>query len=72
MDISWEIPGFGRRITKRHYFHISPEQTRILWMKKDHKTLQKEFRECKHNYENTNFKMCMKKYDNGGFINTIK
>ena len=69
MDISWEgakhLGGLGRT-TKRHYLNISPEQTRILWMKKDHKTLKKEFKKCKQNYENTDFKHCMKMYENGG------
>ncbi len=67
MDISWEgakhLGGLGRT-TKRHYLNISPEQTRILWMKKDHKTLKKEFKKCKQNYENTDFKHCMKMYEN--------
>ena len=66
MDISWEINGMYQRIIKRHFFDLSPEKTCILWMKKDHKTLQKEFRKCNRNYENTDFKHCMKQYDNGG------
>ena len=67
MDISWESKGMDLgRITKRHYLNISPEQTRILWMKRDHKTLQKEFKKCKQNFENTDFKHCMKKYEKGG------
>ena len=64
MDISWD--SIVSRTTKRHWFNISPEQTRILWMKKDHKTLKKEFKKCKQNYENTDFKHCMKMYENGG------
>ena len=67
MDISWEgNKQLGGNTTKRHWFNISPEQTRILWMKKDHKTLKKEFKKCKQNFENTDFKHCMKMYENGG------
>ena len=69
MDISWEGNkelGSVCDTTKRHWFNISPEQTRILWMKRDNKTLQKEFKKCKQNFENTDFKHCMKMYENGG------
>ena len=69
MDISWEgakhLGGLGRT-TKRHYLNISPEQTRILWENKDHKTLQKELEKCKGNYENIDFKHCLKMYEKGG------
>ena len=69
MDISWEgakhLGGLGRT-TKRHYLNISPEQTRILWENKDHKTLQKELEKCKENYENIDFKHCLKMYEKGG------
>ena len=69
MDISWEgakhLGGLGR-ITKRLDLNISPEQTRILWENKDHKTLQKELEKCKENYENIDFKHCLKMYEKGG------
>ena len=64
MDISWD--SMVGRITKRHWFNISPEQTRILWENKDHKTLQKELEKCKENYEYIDFKHCLKMYENGG------
>ena len=67
MDISWEgNKRLGGTTTKRHWFNISPEQTQILWMKRDYKTLQKEFKKCKQNFERTDFKHCMKQYQNGG------
>ena len=69
MDISWEgakhLESLGR-ITKRLDLNISPEQTRILWENKDHKTLQKELEKCKENYENIDFKHCLKMYEKGG------
>ena len=69
MDISWEgakhLGSLGR-ITKRLDLNISPEQTRILWENKDHKTLQKELEKCKENYENIDFKRCLKMYEKGG------
>ena len=69
MDISWEgakhLGGLGR-ITKRLDLNISPEQTRILWENKDHKTLQKELDKCKENYDNIDFKHCLKMYEKGG------
>lgn len=71
MDISWDIEGILHRVTKRHYFDLSPEKTRILWMKKDHKTLKKEFDKCNRNYEITDFKHCMKQCDTGGSDGTI-
>ena len=67
MDISWEgNKQLGGNTTKRHWFNISPEQTRILWENKDHKTLQKELEKCKENYENIDFKHCLKMYEKGG------
>ena len=69
MDISWEgakhLGSLGR-ITKRLDLNISPEQTRILWENKDHKTLQKELEKCKENYEYIDFKHCLKMYEKGG------
>ena len=69
MDISWEgakhLGGLGR-ITKRLDLNISPEQTRILWENQDHKTLQKELDKCKQNYDNIDFKHCLKMYEKGG------
>ena len=67
MDISWESKGMDLgRITKRLYLNISPEQTRNLWENKDHKTLQKELDKCKENYDNIDFKHCLKMYEKGG------
>ena len=67
MDISWESKGMDLgRITKRIYLNISPEQTRNLWENQDHKTLQKDLEKCKGNYENIDFKHCMKMYAKGG------
>ena len=67
MDISWESKGMDLgRITKRFYLNISPEQTRNLWENQDHKTLQKDLEKCKDNYEELDFKHCMKKYAKGG------
>ena len=67
MDISWESKGIDLgRITKRLYLNISPEQTRNLWENQDHKTLQKDLEKCKGNYENIDFKHCMKMYAKGG------
>ena len=67
MDISWESKGMDLgRITKRLYLNISPEQTRNLWENQDHKTLQKDLEKCKGNYENIDFKHCMKMYAKGG------
>ena len=46
---------------------ISPEKSRLLWMKKDHKTLQKICNKS-GNYEKINFRQCMKHYENGGVM----
>ena len=67
MDITWESKGIDLgRFTKRNSLNISPEQTRILWENQDHKTLQKELDKCKENYDNIDFKHCLKMYEKGG------
>ena len=67
MDISWESKGIDLgRFTKRNSLNISPEQTRILWENQDHKTLQKELDKSKQNYDNIDFKHCLKMYEKGG------
>ena len=68
VDISWELSKeFGGMEVKKtiHLMNISPEQSRILWMKRDHKTLQKIYNKS-GNYEDIEFKQCMKMYENGG------
>ena len=70
MDLSWEGYHMGGTITKRYWLDLQPEQTRILWMKRDYKTLQRILKKSEGNYEYIDFKHCMKMYEKGGDKNS--
>ena len=63
IEVSYEVSFHGRQTT-RVFLDIPTEQSQILWMKQDHKKLQKLVEKKRNMY--INFKKIMEMYSDGG------